>query len=416
MATRTVSLSKSIVSFLFPAGLLVGLAALALRSQAAPTLLALQGFAFLMYVAAALLAWRFHSTRLLFGVIALAAGDAALRAASGDAYAAAVVRDLLAMLLPANLVALTFLTEKGFLSRNTVIAGGVLAAEAGATLLLCRPEMQAAGLLETRILPPEALGWSGAPQAAVLLSIVCLLFVGARYALLRNPVESGTFWTLAACLAGVSSGRVAVWLMVGGTVLAVTVVENSYLMAFHDQLTGLPARRAFYRMASMLPERYALAIADVDHFKRFNDTFGHETGDQVLRMVAARMARVTGGGKAFRWGGEEFILLFAGKSAFDVMEHLELLRQLVESSSFILRGRDRGKRSADDRGRGPGRAQEVWVTVSIGVAEGSSADGLHGVMASADAALYAAKKAGRNRVEAALATSGGMPQPAPLSE
>src|SRR5512142_2648086 len=153
--------------------------------------------------------------------------------------------------------------------------------------------------------------------------------------------------------------------MIAGAVLAMTVVENSYVMAFHDQLTGLPARRAFYRMASMLPERYALAMADVDHFKKFNDTFGHETGDQVLRMVAARMARVTGGGKAFRWGGEEFVILFPGKNAADAQEHLELLRQLVETSSFVLRGRDRGKHTPDDRGRSIAPAQEVWVTVSI---------------------------------------------------
>ncbi len=405
-------LSRSIVSFFFPAGLMVALSALALRSEAAPMLLALHTFSPLIYGAAAFLAWRFHSTRILYGAAALALAEAGLRATAGDPVAAAAVRDMAAILLPADLVALTFLKEKGFFSRNTLIAGGALGAQVGLTLLLCRPEVQAAELLEARFLPAEALRWSGAPQAALLIFMVSLLFLAARYVLLRNPVESGTFWALVACLAAFSSARPGIWLMIAGAVLAVAVVENSYIMAFHDQLTGLPARRAFYRMAAMLPERYSLAMADVDHFKKFNDTFGHETGDQVLRMVAARMGRVTGGGKAFRWGGEEFVLLFPGKSASDAREHLELLRQLVESSSFILRGRDRGKRTAEDRGQIAARPQEVWVTVSIGVAEGRGDDDLHAVMATADAAVYAAKSGGRNRVETAPAASARMPQTA----
>ena len=404
-------LSRSIVSFFFPAGVIV-LAALALRSEAAPLLLGLHAFSLLIYAAAGFLAWRFHSTRILFATAALAVADAALRAAAYDPAAALVVRDVAAILLPADLVALTFLREKGFFSRNTLIAGGVLAGQVACALLLVRPEMQAESLLEARFLPAEAVRWSSAPQAAVLIFVVAILFTAARFALLRNPVESGSFWALVACFAAFSAPQPGIWLMIAGAVLAMAVVENSYVMAYHDQLTGLPARRAFYRMAGTLPESYALAIADVDHFKKFNDTFGHETGDQVLRMVAARMARVTGGGKAFRWGGEEFVILFPGKSAAEAREHLELLRQLVESSSFVLRGRDRGKHTAEERGRAALRAQEVWVTVSIGVAEGMLDDDLHTVMASADHAVYAAKDAGRNRVEAAAAVHPRM-QPLP---
>ncbi len=409
------SLSRSIVSFFFPAGLMVAISALVLHSDAAPMLLALHSFALLIYGAAALLAWRFHSTRILFASAALAVADAALRPAAADPGATVVVRDLVAVLLPANLVALTFLKEKGFFSRNTLIAGAVLSGQIALALLLCRPEMQAASLLETQFLPAEVLRWSAAPQAAVLIFIASALFLAARYVLLRNPLESGWFWALLTCLAGFSTARPGVWLMIAGAVLAVSVVENSYLMAFHDQLTGLPARRAFYRMASMLPEHYALAVADVDHFKQFNDTYGHEIGDQVLRMVASRMARVTGGGRAFRWGGEEFVILFPGKSAADALEHLELLRQLVETSNFVLRRHDRGKYTAEDRGRSPAHPSEVWVTVSIGVAEGLRHDDLHSVMVAADSAVYAAKNAGRNRVETAVPASPGLPQPAAVS-
>ncbi len=75
-------------------------------------------------------------------------------------------------------------------------------------------------------------------------------------------------------------------------------------------------------------------VVDIDHFKRFNDTYGHDTGDQVLRLVAAGLSRVTGGGHAYRCGGEEFNILFPGKTTSEVVDHLEQLRAAIESRSF----------------------------------------------------------------------------------
>ncbi len=404
-------LSRTIVSFFFPAGVIAVAVALVLRSEAAPMLLGLHGFAILIYAAAGLLAWRFHSTRILFGAAALALADAGLRYSAGDPAGTAVVRDLAAILLPANLIALSFLEERGIFSRNTAIAAGVLGAQAALATLLCRPEMEAAGLLEFPFLPRPAMAWTAVPQSAVLIFATGALFLLARFVLLRNPVESGFFWALVTCFLGFSSDTPGVYLMAAGTVLGVAVVENSYLMAFHDQLTGLPARRSFYRVAATLPETYAVAMADVDHFKKFNDTFGHETGDQVLRMVASRMAHVTGGGKAFRWGGEEFVVFFPGKTAAEACEHLELMRQLIEVSSFVVRGRERRKGTPEDRGRGrSASAKETFVTVSIGVAGASGEVAPHILMQYADRALYAAKAAGRNRIEVADPAQGSQPQ------
>ena len=183
-------------------------------------------------------------------------------------------------------------------------------------------------------------------------------------------------------------------------------------MAYHDELTGLPGRRAFNELLLALEQQYAIAIVDVDHFKKFNDTYGHETGDEVLRMVASRLSAVTGGGKAFRCGGEEFAVVFPLKSAKDAFEHLECLRQTIESSAFKIRGRlDRRKvpRSPVDRRQSgkkksrrttPRRGDEVSVTVSIGVAEPSTKNHkVDQVISAADKALYRAKEGGRNRVE-----------------
>src|SRR5437868_12582514 len=79
-------------------------------------------------------------------------------------------------------------------------------------------------------------------------------------------------------------------------------------------------------------------MVDIDHFKVFNDTYGHDAGDQLLRMLGARLAEVGGGGRPFRYGGEEFAVIFSDTPLDDALPHLETLRQSIESTGFGLRG------------------------------------------------------------------------------
>ena len=91
-------------------------------------------------------------------------------------------------------------------------------------------------------------------------------------------------------------------------------------------------------------------MTDVDHFKKFNDTYGHDVGDQVLRMVAARLKKVTGGGKAYRYGGEEFTIVFAGKTMEECQPHLEAVREAIENYAMQLRDKDSRPKN-DEQGR-----------------------------------------------------------------
>jgi diguanylate cyclase (GGDEF)-like protein len=206
--------------------------------------------------------------------------------------------------------------------------------------------------------------------------------------------------------------------------MGASLIESFYFMAYHDELTSLPSRRAFNEATAALVHPYSIAVADIDHFKSFNDLYGHDTGDEVLRMVAARLARVSGGGQAFRCGGEEFAVLFRDRGAAEVLPYLEELRRDIEESVFCLRGPERRRqaRGADRRNAGrrttrkrktkvePTAVADITaVTVSIGVAgsEEPKQEKVEQVIAAADKALYRAKARGRNRVEVAgLQTAG----------
>ncbi|WGJ89986.1 GGDEF domain-containing protein [Achromobacter mucicolens] len=188
------------------------------------------------------------------------------------------------------------------------------------------------------------------------------------------------------------------------TSLCISLAHEGFHMAFRDELTGLPGRRALNERLQRMGRVYTLAMADVDHFKAFNDTHGHDVGDQVLRMVASQLRRVPGGGQAYRYGGEEFTLVFPGKTAAEAMPHLETVRRAIEA--YQMRLRDKPARPKADqigqrrRGGRAGRgARPLRVTVSIGVAERSDAlRAPDAVIKAADQALYKAKDGGRNQV------------------
>ena len=174
------------------------------------------------------------------------------------------------------------------------------------------------------------------------------------------------------------------------------VLQESWRMAYLDELTELPARRALREKFQKMGGTYTVAMLDVDHFKKFNDTYGHDTGDAVLRMIATKMNRVTGGGSSYRYGGEEFSIIFNGKDSETAKPHLEELRETIANTPFIINRASR--RKSDNRSRQK-KKKAVKVTVSIGVADSKSdISSPWEVLKLSDKALYRAKAKGRNRV------------------
>ena len=245
-----------------------------------------------------------------------------------------------------------------------------------------------------------------------LASLIFLLAAGAcviAVGLDDTPITQGIMTAHACLVMGYSltaDYAFEAFFMAGCLYLGASIIRESYNMAYRDELTGLPHRRALNEHFLSLGNRYALGMLDVDHFKKFNDTHGHDVGDQVLQMVASKISQVSGGGKAYRYGGEEFTVVFPGASKEDAIYPLDELRKAVQNYEMVIRQGSRedaveAKVNKKHRQKGAFRTadKKVSVTISIGVSDHQTAGGTpEDVLKAADEALYVAKNAGRNQV------------------
>ncbi len=168
-------------------------------------------------------------------------------------------------------------------------------------------------------------------------------------------------------------------------------LDEARRSAEQDHLTGLPNRRAFeatldreFKDAGAAGEPLCVAFCDIDHFKRVNDTHGHDAGDRVLRVVAQTLARISNDRcHVARHGGEEFVVLFRGKTLDEAYRCLDETRVTMEERRLVNRANDMpfGK-----------------ITFSSGIADVFAFLSPRAALKAADEALYAAKEAGRNRI------------------
>jgi diguanylate cyclase (GGDEF)-like protein len=359
---------RTLKSLILPGGLLLLAAGLVFRGTfGSVPATAVDFYYYAVFAAGLFLAWRFHSSRLLFVFLTLLLAHRALEFFSAGRIVAAgpgrIALEALAFLLPLNFIAFSLLDELGLVVPALIPRLGILFFESVFVAVICRPgEVKAPGFLH-----PAFLGSFFAtriPTLALLAFIAAGVLLVMRFLLHGKPIESGMLWTLVAAFFSLQAGGVgttaSAYMATAGLILVSSIIENSYLLAYHDELTTLPARRAFNDALLSLEEPYAIAVVDIDHFKKFNDTYGHNTGDQVLRLVAAKLGGVTGGGRAYRIGGEEFTILFPGKSVKEVLPHLQSLRSVIESSQFQVRGgHERRGQSESQQSRRQGAARQA---------------------------------------------------------
>ncbi len=310
----------------------------------------------------------------------------------------------ISLFIPIAFIILALVTERGITSKYGLIKGVVFLLSFLFILLdagQINPwleRMKPAGMIFA--ISDQAIS---IPRLSVFLFILCLCILITRSFILTFNMEMAFI--------GVTLGSfvilhfmeypdvLAIFFSAVFLIFIIALFQTSYSLAFHDTLTGVLSRRALEQEIMRLGNKYAIAMVDIDHFKRVNDKYGHGVGDDVLKMVAAMIERNAVGGKIFRYGGEEFVVVFPRKNAEEIIDLMDQVRIQIEKRPFILRSQTRPKKKPKSNIFRESGSEKIRITVSAGIADKN--DRLQSawkVIEAADKALYQAKKNGRNCV------------------
>jgi len=392
-------------------------------------LLILPFFPYAIFAAGMILGWRFNNggmvlSSMLLGLVYLGL-SASGHGKPSPGNPGLGITELTSLLIPLNIAFFSTLTRRRILTHLGSLSVGLILAQVFASVVLCQKDLPLPSLLGAKGPFPLFSHWGAAwssslrdviaqtnlldfhqvPTISLLSFLLAMAFLCYRYYKIRDSLSAGFLGILVAAFLGLLPGSPiavrAIYFSAAGIILLSATVETSFSMAYMDELTGLPGRRSLNETLINLGRRYAIAMIDIDFFKKFNDKYGHKTGDQVLMMIGSKLKDLTGGAKVFRYGGEEFTAVFPGKSAREAYPHLDTLRKIIETTPFTVRGSGRHRGSPEHRGKVKALTQKgLRVTVSIGIANPNSRlSKPEKVLKAADKALYRAKKNGRNRVE-----------------
>lgn len=371
----------------------------------------LTGIVFLPIMLAVLvvgLSFHFNRSQIFFYAVLIMASNASLGMHWFDtdlAYA------LFSAFLPILLLILSILPDRGIVSLRAMPAHLLLVLSAVFILIVsaASPEW-ANSIMLSDWLPARYFDWTEQSQTVIYLSIFSFIYMLVLYFTRLSSQMAVGLGVLVLLIAqthfGDASDSLNVFSSMALIMCLYAVIHDSWRMAYLDELTELPSRRALKEKFEKVGGTYTVAMLDVDHFKKFNDTYGHDTGDAVLRMIATKMRKVTGGGSVYRYGGEEFTLVFRGKNASEAKPHLDALREDIAANPFLI---NRESRRKSDRTAKPSKMKSATVTVSIGVADSKGKTNTSStwssnkispwdVLKKSDKALYRAKKKGRNCV------------------
>jgi diguanylate cyclase (GGDEF)-like protein len=362
--------------------------------------LVFQYISYILFITGMLLGLRFNKSKVFFLCLILGISQLLL---SNDYLIFPFINDklpdifnILALLLPINLLLFSLFKERGIFTPWGKLKHGFIIAQFIFAWWLLIPQNQSLRLFTYfRLLHFTLLDTLAIPQLSSLLFLFAFLVLCTKLYFNPTIIDSSfagvVIMTFIGLLLKDHFLGLNLFYAMAGLILVIGVVEASYFMAYKDELTGIPARRALKESMLKLSGKYTIAMIDIDFFKKFNDAYGHDIGDEVLHRVASNLARVTGGGKAYRFGGEEFTLLFPNKTKEEVIPQLEELRKNIAKQKHAY------KRKRKVNGKEKVVTKQLNVTISIGVAEkNENYKTAEEVLQAADKALYRAKKKGRN--------------------
>lgn len=355
------------------------------------------------------LSWRFNRSRIFFVLLVIALAYWSVGSLIPDypvffppTAHPDFIQGALCLLLPLNFVLFSWTKERGIFTRRGLIRVSILLGQIVLAYLLWTFASESTVMVMQFKLWPASWGIrTNMTDAGLLVFVGSLVALCYRAYLARSSLDFGLIASLLfiGYLLHAWNSQIVIWsASAAAGVLVIALVQDAYRKAYVDELTGLPGRRSMEEYFLRLTGMYSVAMVDIDHFKQCNDRYGHDTGDQVLRMIATFLRKIERGGKPFRYGGEEFAIIFPGKEVVEVLSALDILRVAIADNEFIVRSALR----TDEKPEVPPTRENkdrLTITVSMGCAQVTDEDQIAAdVIKRADNALYRAKTNGRNRV------------------
>ncbi len=366
---------------------------------------------YIILLLATVLAWKFNRSRSFFIMIIFLATLFTTYYRDKFGLNPKTLHSIHCILLPFNVLIFTFLKERGILSFWGIFRFGFIIVQAGLIYWLLTPQQhELFQNINKYLVPIEQLPILSLSYIAFILFLISFIVLIIRIILYQSSQDLSFFSIMIALLYMLNVNRpfeYSIFFSAIGIIAILSILKDTYFMAFYDELTNLPSRRALNQDLMKLGMKYSIAMVDIDFFKKFNDTHGHDTGDEVLKFVASMIKEVKGGGKAYRYGGEEFTILFPGKSPNEAFTFLDELRETIAKRGFVIRHKRRAKGNTKNRSNCKAKKRnsktkkhkKVFIHVSIGVAgKDDTLKTTAMVIKAADTALYRAKKRGRNCV------------------
>ena len=309
-----------------------------------------------------------------------------------------------ALLLPLNLGVIAWVGETRALSVRGASWLGVILLQAAVVGLVEFLHPAALGAsLDRPLLAVDARPWISLPQLAIFAFAAMLGAHVARSVRGRRPLPAGAVWALVASFLALdtagSGGPADLHFATAGMLLALGTVLEAPPVVHRDEVTGLPASLELNKIIRRLPRHYALACVAIDEFTTYRDEHGPEVGKKLMRLVAAALTKIGGGGHVFYLMRErEFVVVFRRTSVQTAARHLDAVRRAVEAATLDV------SVHKQPGGKTPGKApvvveRTVAATISAGVAEPPSrgADPFN-VLRAAERALENARRSGMNRI------------------
>jgi len=363
---------------------------------------------FLGFALVGFLGWRLNQSRILMVIVLLlgvyyAALHTELLIPMGIGRVR--LRQILCFAFPVALIFVFFTKEARFLSRQSVRR--VVLALSPIILMSAWFIFWPAGFHQLASWSPVPLGEHfRIPQLSILVVVILLIVFIRNKDKKIHPFMGATVISLVPFFTmvhiGLADGTkpfLMVYTIIAFSAICVILISSIFLMywqrVYLDELTDIPNRRALDESLATLGGVYCIAMIDIDHFKKFNDKYGHDEGDNVLRFVASIIETIEGG-KAYRFGGEEFCAIFKNTTLKDAAEASDDIRLKLSQRKFHIRS---PKTVSKGRKKASKSSKTAKVTISVGIATPDRKNPTPDmVFKLADTALYKAKDSGRNQV------------------